>query len=215
MPAAYLRQAFPQLGQPLPMGWRWVRLGEVCDSTNIKDPRKEPNTPFIYVDISSINKSTKYIDNPQNILGINAPSRARQLIKTNDVIVSTTRPNLNAVALISPEYNDQICSTGFCVLRPQLDFISPIFLYYFVQDEFFVSTLSDLVKGALYPAVTDNDVRDVFIPLPPLDEQRRIVALLNEKMAAVQQARQSAEEQLCAVQVLPAAYLRQAFAGEL
>ena len=62
------------------------------------------------------------------------------------------------------------------------------------------------------------DLRELFnlsIPLPPLDEQQRIVAILNEKMAAVQQARRAAEEQLHAVQALPAAYLRQAFAGEL
>jgi type I restriction enzyme S subunit len=67
------------------------------------------------------------------------------------------------------------------------------FLFAFVQSKEFVDSLSDLVKGALYPAVTDSQVRAQVIPLPPLIEQQRIAAILTEQMAAVERARTAAE----------------------
>lgn len=204
-------QAIPRSEKSLPAGWRRVRLGEVCEEqTGTRDPRRKPEMPFRYVDISSIDNRLKRIVEARTIQGKDAPSRARQVIRVHDVIVATTRPNLNAVALVPPEVDDQICSTGFCVLRcgPQLD---PDFLFSFVQTSDFVNTLSDLVKGALYPAVTDGQVRAQYIPLPPLAEQKRIAAILNEQMAAVEKARAAASAQVEATQSLPAAYIRESF----
>ena len=109
-------------GRSLPLAWQLVKLGDVCESKIAnRDPRREPDSRFIYVDITSIDASTKTITDPKNLIGKDAPSRARQVIQTGDVIVSTTRPNLNAVAKVTKEYDKQICSTGFCVLRPNQD----------------------------------------------------------------------------------------------
>jgi len=199
----------------LPAGWRWVRLGEVCDKqTGIRDPRLEPDSAFQYVDITSVSNVQKCITETRTILGKEAPSRARQIIQVNDVIVATTRPNLNAVALVPAELDNQICSTGFCVLRAGAD-ILPEYLFAFVQHESFINALTDLVKGALYPAVNDSQVKDQLIPLPPLPEQQRIAAVLKEQMAAVEKARASAEAELEIINALPSALLRQAFKGEI
>ncbi len=193
----------------LPEGWRWVRLGEVCNKhTGIRDPRIEPDTIFQYVDISSVCNSKKCITVAKSILGKDAPSRARQIIRFNDVIVATTRPNLNAVAQVPKELDNQICSTGFCVLRAG-ESILPEYLFAFVCYELFVDALSDFVKGALYPAVNDGQVLAQHIPLPPLPEQQRIAAILKEQMAAVDKARTGAQERLRAIKALPAAFLRQ------
>jgi len=151
---------------------------------------------------------------PHKVLGSDAPSRARQVIRTNDVIVSTTRPNLNAVAMIPFELDNQICSTGFCVLRSNGS-IDPTYLFALVQSVEFVLCLSDLVKGALYPAVTEKQVRSQQIPLPPLPEQRRIAAILDEQLSSVEKMRAAVEVQLEAAKALPAALLRRAFNGEL
>ena len=199
----------------LPDGWRWVRLGEVCETRIVtRDPRLEPDAPFFYVDITSVDNQKKRIAEPKKLTGAEAPSRARQIIQTSDVLVATTRPNLNAVAAVPSELDDQICSTGFCVLRAGEN-IDPGYLFVFAQCPDFVESLSDLVRGALYPAVTDKQVHAQFIPLPPLPEQRRIVAILNEQMEAVEKARAAAEAQLEAANLLPAALLRRAFNGEL
>jgi type I restriction enzyme S subunit len=195
----------------LPNGWRWVRLGEVCEpQTGTQDPGSKSDKLFHYVDITSVDDRSKRITAPKTLFGKDAPSRARQLIRAGDVIVSTTRPNLNAVAMVPSELDNQICSTGFWVLRayPCLD---RDYLLAFVQTKEFVRSLSDLVKGALYPAVTDKQVRSQLIPLPSLPEQKRIAAILHEQMAAVERARAAAEAQLEAAKVLPAAYLRAVF----
>lgn len=198
----------------LPAGWRWTKLGDICSlKVATRDPRNEPDDEFTYIDITSIESFDKFISEPKKLLGKNAPSRARQIVHAGDVIVSTTRPNLNAIAKIPSELDGQICSTGFCVLRPNQEELDSDFLFHFVRTQEFVKNLSDLVKGALYPAVTDKDVRTQTLPLPPLTEQWRIAARLNEQMAAVAQARRSTEGQLQAARELRSAYLHSAFSG--
>lgn len=193
-----------------------VPLAKACEARpGVRDPRKTPDAPFRYVDISSVDNNAKRITEARTLAGSEAPSRARKVIRANDVIVSTTRPNLNAVALVPDELDDEICSTGFCVLRALEGVLDPAFLFAFVQSPDFVEALSDLVKGALYPAVTDKQVLAQRIPLPPLVEQRRIASRLNEQMAHVARARAAAEEQLAKIDLLPAVLLREAFRGNV
>jgi type I restriction enzyme S subunit len=197
----------------LPQGWQWVRLGGACEEAKTHDPTVCPDIPFRYIDISSIDTTHKRITEARGVIGRDAPSRARQLVKANDVLVATTRPNLNAVALVPSELDGEICSTGFSVLRPTT-MIDPLYLFYWVQTRDFVETVSGEVRGMLYPAVTDNQVRSIGIPLPPLPEQKRIVARVQELMQEVESARTACEEQLEAAKALPSAYLRQVFESE-
>ncbi|MEW6377811.1 MAG: restriction endonuclease subunit S [Thermodesulfobacteriota bacterium] len=197
----------------LPPGWRWVKLGEVCSRTENRDPRTTPDLPFRYVDISSIDNHSKRIIEARIIQGKDAPSRARQVIKANDVIVATTRPNLNAVALVPEELDNEICSTGFCILRPT-ELIDPSFLFTFVQSKYFIEEISGQVRGMLYPAVTDNQVRNVYLALPSLSEQKRIAAKIQELMQEVERARSACEKQSEAAKALADAYLREVFESE-
>ncbi|MCY7393443.1 MAG: restriction endonuclease subunit S, partial [Leptolyngbyaceae cyanobacterium CAN_BIN12] len=84
--------------------------------------------------------------------------------------------------------------------------IEPSYLFNFVQSSEFVQNLSNLVKGALYPAVTDRQVLAQSIPLPPLPEQKRIVGILSDRLTAIDKARIATEAQLKAAKALPAAY---------
>lgn len=96
------------------------------------------------------------------------------------------------------------------MLRPHSE-LDAGYLFAFVQSEDFIRNLSDLVKGSLYPAVSDQQVRAQKIPLPPLAEQQRIAARLREQLAVAEAARQAAKAQLAAIEKLPAALLREAF----
>ncbi len=190
-------------------------IGEVCiGRTESRDPSRNPEVPFHYVDISSVDNRRKVITEARQLLGKEAPSRARQVIRTSDVLVATTRPNLNAVALVPEELDNEICSTGFCVLRSNGQ-VDPNYLFAFVRATPFVRSLSDLVKGALYPAVTDGQVRGQRLPLPPLPEQRRIVARLREQLAAADEARAAVQAQINAAQALPTAHLRSVFSSSV
>jgi type I restriction enzyme S subunit len=188
-----------------------VTLRDICEEeTGTRDPQAEPDRTFRYVDITSVDNRKKRIIEARSLRGLDAPSRARQVIRAGDVLVSTTRPNLNAVAIVPTDLDDEVCSTGFCVLRAREELL-PDFLFACVRHEGFVAALSDLVKGALYPAVTDGQVRAQSIPLPPLPEQKRIAVTLNEQLATVERAHDAAQAQLDDAEALPAAYFREVF----
>jgi type I restriction enzyme S subunit len=183
--------------------WPKVSLGELCSAkTGTVDPTRDPDGQFLYIDITSIDVSRKEVTEPRWLAGRDAPSRARRRVMTGDVIVSMTRPNLNAVALISPEHSGQVCSTGFCVLRPEPR-LDAGYLFHFVRTKNFVQALTALVSGALYPAVSEGQVRQQIIPLPPLEEQRRIVDIL-DRAASIRRLRRQAQD--TARQIIPALF---------
>lgn len=155
------------------------------------DPRKDSSGLFTYVDLSSVDRVSKEITAPSTLSAADAPSRARQLIATGDVLVSTVRPNLNAVAWVPPALNGATASTGFCVLRPRPDELDGRYLYHWVQAVPFIGRLVQLATGASYPAVSDKIVKSTAIPLPPIEEQRRIAAVLDAAEAIRAKRRQA------------------------
>lgn len=143
-------------------------------------PKEAPDDPFVYVDLSSVDRELKEITAPQGMTGAEAPSRARQLLKSGDVLVSTVRPNLNAVARVPGDLDGATGSTGFCVLRPDPDVLDSEYLFHWTRNPSFVAAMVRRATGASYPAVSDRIVKESKIPLPPLPEQRRIAAILDK-----------------------------------
>ena len=186
-------------------------LAELCSrALSLIDPKRDPEREFWYVDISAVDNVGKRIAKPQRVKGKDASVRARQLIQTHDVIVATTRPNLNAVALVPEQYNGEVCSTGFCVLRAGAE-LEPEYLFQLVQARIFIEPLVDLTKGALYPAVTDKQVFSQLVPWVPRANQRRIAARLKAQLAEVDTARQAAQVQVREAGLLRQRLLRQTF----
>jgi type I restriction enzyme S subunit len=173
----------------MPEGWKWVPLESVVLKTERRNPAKPPDEPFIYVDISSIDSKIGAIVDPRRLQGREAPSRARKVIRSGDVIFAITRPYLRNIALVPDRYDDQICSTGFCVLQANRELLDPSWLYHLCRSDVVLDQVLPRMRGASYPAVTDGDVLTSEIPLPPLDEQRRIVARIEELFARIEEAR--------------------------
>nr|WP_218247930.1 MULTISPECIES: hypothetical protein [unclassified Pseudomonas] len=153
-------------------------LGELAD-----EPVEQtgPISDFVYVDISSIDRETKKITEAKALTLSQAPSRAKQLLRTGDVLVSMTRPNLNAVALVPEQLDGAIGSTGFHVLRSR--WLRPEFLLRLVQSQRFVDEMSALVQGALYPAVRPKDIAAFTFAFETPAQQSRIVAKLEELLS--------------------------------
>ena len=167
----------------LPPTWAQVPLSSITVDTTQRVPLADE--VIRYIDIGSVNRNTKSIESPQELLGKDAPSRARKQVAAGDTLVSMTRPNLNAVAMVPKELDEQIASTGFDVLRPVAG-IDPRWVSYLVRTEAFVEAMSDLVQGALYPAVRSKDVRAHVVPLAPQAEQTRIANQLDTLLTRVQ-----------------------------
>lgn len=94
------------------------------------------------------------------------------------MLVSTVRPNLNAVAVVPAQLDGATASTGFTVLRPGEE-LDGRFLFHWVQSPAFIGDMVRKATGASYPAVSDRIVKESVIPAPPLPEQRRIAAILD------------------------------------
>jgi len=173
-------------------GWEIKKLGDVCLKTsNIKWPNLNGEL-YDYIDLSSVSRDDFSIMKTTKVDENNAPSRAKKIIKTKDIIFATTRPTLKRLTIIPQCFDNQICSTGFVVLRPNPQKIISEFIFYSLLQDSFMARMESLQRGASYPAVTDSDVKGFEIALPPLPEQQRIVSILDQAFAAIAKARANA-----------------------
>ena len=171
-------------------------IGDIVDQVSSWTPgRDDPAGKFLYVDLSAVDQDSKMIVSPRRLSCADAPSRARQIIRSGDVLVSTVRPNLNAVGRVPAELDGATASTGFSVLRPRSEAVDGAYLFHWVRSHLFVAEMVRRATGASYPAVSDRIVCDSKIPLPPLDEQKRIAKIL-DKADALRAKRRAALAQL-------------------
>lgn len=195
--------------------WEEVELGSILEKTETVNPAKDPNKKFLYIDVSSVNKDTLTIENATQISGKDAPSRARKLIKTNDVIFATVRPTLHRIAIVTAEYDEQVCSTGYFVLRGKAS-INHKLLFYFLQTNIFSERMEKLQKGSSYPAVTDTDVKSQIIRFPKtVPEQNKVVEALDNLYEQTKRLGAAYEKKLLSLEELKRSILQKAFSGTL
>jgi len=177
-----------------PPTWEWVRLADVGYELG----QKVPNKRFTYIDVGSIDSSRGWIsERTEKLEPGEAPSRARKLVARGTVIYSTVRPYLLNIAIIDRDFDPEpIASTAFGILQPFTG-INNRYLFYWLRSAAFTAYVQECMKGMAYPAINDEKFYSGFIALPPLAEQKRIVAKVDELMAlcdrleAQQQERES------------------------
>jgi type I restriction enzyme S subunit len=154
------------------------RVDEVADVVKDKrDPGKEPDSPFQYIDIAAVDVAVGSITNPQDVEGSEAPSRARKVVRAFDVIVSTCRPTRGAIAVVPVSLHNQIASTAFSIVRAHSE-VNPFYLHFALR---LPSTLEQFRKwstGSSYPAILDSDVKKTLIPVPSPEMQDAIASKL-------------------------------------
>lgn len=156
-----------------------ITIGQLC-KPNVGQIKLDDDRLIDYFDIASIDNINKKITGFTTYTFVEAPSRARRMIKKDNILVSTIRPNLNAVALFDMNtQNVPVASTGFCVLDCKED-TNPRFLFYYLQSRFFVNEMVSQATGASYPAVSDKIVRSAHIPVYSYDEQVVIADMLDK-----------------------------------
>lgn len=133
---------------------------------------------FEYIDISSIDNSSHEVISSTTYTISNAPSRAQQCLKTNDILVSTVRPNLKNIALFRGNNDGFVGSSGFCVLRAKN--CNPAYLLYNVLTDEFTGSMVRLTTGASYPAVRDDDVLDYQIYDVPIHLQNKFANFVEQ-----------------------------------
>ena len=181
---AYKDSGVSWIGE-IPVDWSIKKL-KYYTTTNdeVLTENTAPNYEFRYVDIGSVTLQNG-IEHYQGFSFEDAPSRARRIVRTGDVIVSTVRTYLKAVASIRDD-KDVIASTGFAVIRPKE--VDSRFLAYSLANHYFVETVSSRSVGVSYPAINASEMVDIKNVLPPNDVQKCIADYLDRKTAAVDTA---------------------------
>ena len=162
-----------------PHGVRFEALGNLLEpGTNIRWS-DVPGKAFQYIDLTSVDRITHSIGETETITGENAPSRAQQVVREGDVLFGTTRPMLKRYCIVPAEFNGQIASTGYCVLRPKTDRLLTNFLFHVIGTVEFYEFVEANERGASYPAIPDGVVKEFRVPVPPVEVQEEIVRVLD------------------------------------
>lgn len=199
----------------LPEGWTQLPIGNLCKSVNKIDPSNLGRGSFKYVDIGSLEPSSSSLENVEAIPTKGAPGRARQLLAAGDSIFATVRPYMKKVAYISEEFDGEIASTGFCVMRPNEETLDTKFLFYFLLSDDLLDQVLPLQRGVSYPAIRDNDLRNAIIPLPSMTEQRKIVTVLEDNFSRIEASTKIAQDMEKQAAALRRSLLQAAFRGQL
>ena len=174
----------------IPETWMWVRLRDIVYNRR----QITPQSTFSYIDIGSINNQRQMLDANENIIEANkAPSRARKIVEQGDILYSTVRPYLHKMCIIDKRFSYMpIASTGFAVLSCHADLYNKYLFYYLMSPCFDnYANSSENSKGVAYPAINDDRLYRAVISLPPLAEQKRIVAKIEELLPYIDRYEQA------------------------
>ena len=180
---AYKDSGVEWLGR-VPEHWEARPLWAVasCNDDVISDGTDE-DFEFDYIDISSVSLD-KGVNETTRLRFADAPSRARRLVKRGDIIISTVRTYLRALAVIDGDHEGCVASTGFAVVR-SLGEVSTKFLGWALLSDIFISAVEARSQGVSYPAINATDLVKLKLPVPQLDEQKTIAAFLDRETARI------------------------------
>jgi type I restriction enzyme S subunit len=172
----------------LPKSWNIEKIGNLCEEVQKVDPSNLDRDYFKYIDIGALEPNSSTLENVTTISSKKAPARARQLLSEGDSIFATVRPYMKKIAYISKDFDGEIASTGFCVLRPITKKLNSKYLFYFLASDELLSQVLPLQRGVSYPAIRDKDLKNAQIPVPQVAEQIKIVELIESDLSRLDAA---------------------------
>jgi type I restriction enzyme S subunit len=207
-----LAETFPKPGTQLPDGWKWVKLSEVAwrDSVILR-PSDNPKFVVRYLGMEHVSPGQWDEPTPVELLGEEVRSQVI-MYRPGLVLYGRLRPYLNKVVVPSSE---GVASTEFVPIAVNKDVLSPHYLGAYLRSPWFVTYATQNTTGSRQPRVRFDALWNAPVPLPPLEEQKRIVAhlqALQEKIKSLKESQTHTETKL---KELENSILDKAFKGEL
>ncbi|MBL9061708.1 restriction endonuclease subunit S [Tabrizicola sp.] len=144
----------------------------------------DPDFEIQYIDIGNVNSSGA-VHQIATYRFEAAPSRARRIVRDGDVIISTVRTYLQAIAPITNPPENLIVSTGFAVIRPRPEMMDAKFCRYVLREPTFLAEVEKRSTGISYPAINASEIGDIAIPLPPISAQKLIADYVEVETAEI------------------------------
>ncbi len=159
-------------------------LKSIC---NLKDNNYKPedNKKYKYIELADIGKTGDIIGCTL-AKGIELPTRARRIVKTDDVVISSIEGSLESCALISKEYNNALCSTGFYVINSKL--INSETLLVLFKSEPMQNILKQNCTGTILTAINKTEFQNIPVPLIQSDLQKQVKEKISESFELKKQS---------------------------
>ncbi|MDO9289190.1 MAG: hypothetical protein Q7T83_10405 [Thermodesulfovibrionales bacterium] len=178
----------------------YLKITDIAtNSDETIEPRAHPEQEFDYIELAGINQVIGTVEGANEIKGKDAPSRARMLLRTGDVLASSVEGSLDKVALVSEEYHGAIGSTGFFVLRPRTvpsGYLLALTKSIIVQEQMRCES-----SGTILAAVPAKSLRNIIVPNVPPDKRDKIAELVQQAHAARREAKAILEKAKRAVEI--------------
>lgn len=156
------------------------------------NPSMKPDESFKYVELSNVNVSLGTIDGYSEVLGKEAPGRAKRVLCIGDVIVSSVEGSLGKVAIVDEGQKDYLASTGFFQFRS--DVILPEVLLVLAKSMIFHMQLEKETAGTILTAVPKDAIKNMFVPVLPRETQQKIADLVRRSHEARKKSKELLEE---------------------
>ena len=203
----------------LPAGWKWTRLEDVIAEIQpgfACGQRQEDG--IVQVRMNNVTTVGAFDFSALTRVPTDFADIEKYALVAGDILFNNTNsPELVGKSAIFHEFDEPVVfSNHFSRLRPVTDFLESGYLAKWLIHNWQMGVFAALCNRWVNQAAVPRDkLLALAIPLPPLSEQKRITATLNEQMAAVERARKAAQAQLAEIEALPSVLLRAAFSGEL
>jgi type I restriction enzyme S subunit len=208
LPAAYLRAVF---NSPEAQRWPKVRLGEILElRKDVVHPRDNPTGAATFVGLEHLESGTGVRTGSVDVEMAELTGRKPRFYK-GDIVYGYLRPYLNKVWVA--EF-DGLCSVDQYVYKVDEKKMETDFVAWFMRSPLYLKRAPIKTTPGQLPRIRTEEVASVEVNLPPLPEQRRVMAVLTEQLTAAEQTHRAVEQQLDTISKLPAALLRRAFSGE-
>jgi restriction endonuclease S subunit len=142
------------------------KLDETVSFLNVTfNPEKLGEQKFKYVEIDNISLNYGYIDAHSEVPGKEAPSRARKILRENNLVIPLTRPYRGAIGVVDNLYDNCIGTTGFSVSESISKDVDTYYICAFLKTKFGIMQIEQRMSNSNYPAVIESNLRDILIPM--------------------------------------------------
>lgn len=191
--------------------WEQTSLGIYLNPMKTRKPEGET---FRYIDIDAIDNKKQVIREAKETPVSEAPSRASRAVNSGDVLFSMVRPYLKNIAYVTEDMSDCIVSTGFYVCSCK-DGLYSKYLYELLRSKDAIDYLMQFMKGDNSPSIRKDDLLDMPLRLPCIDEQKEICQIVSSLLQKEEEAKEAAVKVIDQIDLMKKSILAKAFRGEL